>query len=253
MSDYSNTSSLKEAISFPFKSEGGSSRFFIGALISLANLVLPIIPSIFAFGYAIAVLRQVVNGEKPAMPEWKDWGKFGVDGLKASLVSLVYLLPAIILSIAGWGLYMLLYFIGIFLTTSNSSSEGLGMVLMLSALVILFLSLCVSMIFYLLGEIPLPVALAHWVSREHLGAAFDVKAISKIIGADKWGFLVAWVVVLGVGALLYFVSMIFYYTIILCFVAFIVAIPAGFYMLLVLAALFGQFYAENKNALLEEN
>ena len=245
MSELSITSALKDAFKFPFESEDGRSRFLIGSLISLANLILPIVPAIFVYGYVISVMRQVINGEKPHMPAWNDWGKFGLDGLKALLVGLVYMLPATIISAGGWVLYTVLYTSGVVITTSNSS-EWMGVVLMFSAMVILFLSLGIGMFFNILGGIPLPVALSHWVAQDRLSAAFNFKTTWQTIKADKWGYFITWGVILGVGTLLYLVCIMFYYTIILCFLTFILMIPAGFYLMLVALALFGQFYRDNK-------
>jgi len=46
-------------------------------------------------------LRRAVKGEELVLPDWTDWGKLGLDGLKYILVNLVFLLPGTLILRVG--------------------------------------------------------------------------------------------------------------------------------------------------------
>jgi hypothetical protein len=247
MSDLFSTTSLRTAFSFPFQSKDWVGRFLIGVALLFASMFIPIIPALFAYGYAVDVMRQAINGNVPVLPEWKNWGQLGLDGLRSLAVGAVYLGPGFLVMIGGWVLYMIMYF-GAFAmiasTPSHQEPSGVGIALMMGAMGVLFFSMFVSWLLIILGGIPLPAALAHFVARERLGAAFHVREWSAIIGADKWGFFIAWVVTMGLVGLVYFAMMMVYFTIIFCFLIYFIAVPVGLYLMLVSAVVFGQFYRE---------
>jgi hypothetical protein len=62
--------------------------------------------------------------------------------------------------------------------------------------------------------------------------------------ADKWGYLAAWVIMLGLWGLMTILIMVVYSTLILCAILPFVTAPLSLYMLLVGAAAFGQVYRD---------
>jgi hypothetical protein len=59
------------------------------------------------------------------------------------------------------------------------------------------------------------------------------------------GYFVGWVVILGLTTILYYALTLAYTTVILCFIIPLLMAPAGFYLSLISAALFGQTYRES--------
>ena len=247
MADAFSVTSLRTAFSFPFQSRDWSGRFLIGTALLFASLFIPIIPALFVYGYVVEVMRQTIKGEAPVLPEWKNWGQLALDGLRSLAVGVAYMGPGLVIMIGGWVVYMAMYFGGGILlagTPSHQDPSSLVFVLMLGAVVILLLSMFVGWLLSFVGVIPLPVALAHFVANDKLSAAFQMRQWGAIVRADKWGYFIGWVIVLGLVGVMYFALLLMYFTVIFCCVMYFVLIPIGFYLLLISAVIFGQFYRE---------
>jgi hypothetical protein len=219
----------------------------VGSVLILAGFFVPILPGIFVAGYILQVMRQVIAGREPSLPAWDDWGKMALDGLQATVIGFVYFLPAMIVLFGGMGLY----FFGTFtfpLMAANASDPtqavGSMMALTFGSMVIMFLSMVLGMVLMLLGAVATPMATAHFVANDNLGAAFRLREWWRITRANKLGYFVAWVVVFGLYGILSFGVALLYYTIVLCCLMPIVAAPIVFYVGLVATPLFGQSYRE---------
>jgi hypothetical protein len=243
-----STQSLRSAFKFPFQSKDWISRFVIGVALLFASMIIPIIPALFVYGYLIEVMRQSILGEDVVLPAWTNWGKLLKDGLSSFVVSLVYLGPAMVVFVFGLIAYMVMVFGSIAVAPdSSASSSGLFTLMLLGGMGIFFFSIFLGWFLLIAGAIPLPAAIAHFSAKGKLGAAFHLREWSAIIRADKWGYFISWVVVLGLGGLIYIGFMLVYFTFIFCFVGYLLAIPIGFYVMLVSTALFGQSYRESVN------
>jgi hypothetical protein len=86
-----------------------------------------------------------------------------------------------------------------------------------------------------------------------VAAAFRVREWWPLLRANKLGYLIAWVVVAGLMALSYAALIMVYYTLVLCCFIPLLMAPAGFYVSLVSAALFGQTYRESVAMLAARN
>lgn len=235
------TTSLRALLKFPLQGRDWQNRFLIGSGLSLAGSFIPILPGIVIGGYALEVARRAAAGEELELPPWSDWGRLFVDGLRASLVSLVFLLPGALVLGLGWVAYMA----GMFaIPLSEGSGTDVGVLLMFGGLTVFFLSLAAGMLLLLLGAIPLPAALAHVAARGQVAAGFRVREWWPILRANALGYVVAWVVAFGLWTILSQVLTIAYYTIVLCCLVPILAAPVGFYLTAVGAALFGRTYRE---------
>ncbi|MEZ4766842.1 MAG: DUF4013 domain-containing protein [Caldilineales bacterium] len=71
-------------------------------LSSIFSVVLiGLIGYLIIMGYALETLRNVRNGERYPMPEWRDrWGEWLVQGFRLAVAVLVWALPAIIIGVA---------------------------------------------------------------------------------------------------------------------------------------------------------
>jgi hypothetical protein len=247
MSEVFSSGSLRSLIKFPFQSPNWKGRFLIGSGLLLASYIIPIVPAIFVYGYLAGVMRQAIQGEPLVLPEWRDWGRLAKDGVRCFVVGLLFMAPGFIVMYAGMALYMVVFVWGSASMNAGATSDAISSLpffLMFGAMGIFFISMFLGWFLTMLGLVPFPAALAHFVAQDKVGAALNVREWSKIIKADKWGYLVSWVITLGLGGIIYFAFMLVYFLGIFCFPIFIVFVPVGLYLLLVAAAVFGQFYRE---------
>lgn len=249
MSEGLSTALLKGLVKYPFQDDKWLSRFLVGTLLTLANYVIPILPGIFVSGYILRVMRQTVAGEEPTLPAWDDWGKMAKDGLGATVVGLVYFFPALLVMIGG----MILYFVGtLYLPfragTSATPDETLMLMpmLTLASMGIMFLSMFLGTLLSLLGAVAVPPAVGHFVAQGELRAAFRIRQWWRIVKADKLGYFVTWIVMVGLLGIVYIGMMLAYSTIVLCCFIPILMAPFGLYIMLVGSALFGQTYRQSQ-------
>lgn len=242
------TTSLKSIFRFPFRGGDWLSRFAIGVALTFANFIVPIIPALFVGGYALRLMRRTIEGAEPTLPAWEDWGGLFRDGLRGWLVSLVYLLPGTLIYFSGILLYFVTVFSSPFLEAFAKEQRSLFMLfplLLLVSMAVLFISMFLGSLLLILGAIPLPVATAHFVACDRVAAAFRVREWFRLLWANKLGYLVAFVVVAGLFAIMYVASSLFVYTLILWPLMYLLMVPFGFYLSLVSAVLFGQTYRES--------
>lgn len=232
-------SELKSLFRFPFQGPDWVNRFIIGCALLFAGWVVPILPALFVLGYAVEVMRRVIGGEEPSLPPWQDWGRLFVDGMRAFVVGLVYLLPATLIYFGSMGLYFAVSFGSVFLAREQ---EVLGIFIV--AMVILFIGMFLGFLLSFLGIVPLPAAMAHFVTENRLGAAFQVRRWWAVLKERWWEYGIAWVLLFGITGLVYFAMMLLYYTLCLCWLVPIAIAPLAFYTMLVAAALFGQVWRD---------
>lgn len=245
MSDTLSTDALRPFFKFPFEGEGWQGRFLVGSALVLAGYFIPILPLIFVAGYALVVMRQTLAGQAPELPAWDDWGKLTGDGFKAMVVSLAYMAPAIIVYTVGMGLYFgATFYLPFSAAAASDPNEALLTfpLILFGSMAVMFLSMALGILLTLLGAIAIPMATAHFVAEDRLGAAFRLRQWLRVLRADKLGYLMAWVVVAGLGTIIYFFAMIAYSTLILCVILPFILAPATFYLMLVGNALFGHTY-----------
>ena len=247
MSEARSDSFLRMLFQAPLRGREARNRFLVGSLVFLSSFFVPILPLVFIGGYRLRLMRQAIAGDDLRLPEWDDWGELLKDGLYSMLVNLVYLLPGSLVFFGGMGLYMVFSFVLPFAMASLEDSPAMMAVpfLFLVAMGILFLSMTMGTVFSMLGGVPLPVAKAHFVARDKLAAAFEIRAVWALLWANALGYLIAWVVVIGLFGLIYLGFWIAYTSIVLCCLVPILMAPLGFYLSLLSAGLFGHAYRES--------
>jgi hypothetical protein len=213
----------------------------------LAGTLIPIVPAIFVYGYLIGVLRQAARGEEADMQPWEDWGRLAKDGLLAMIIGLVFTLPAAVILVGGFAVYFagsILVPLSVADTGAPEETATVVLAWALGSLAILFLSMFLGTVLLVLGLGPLPAALAHFAAEDRVGAAFYVGQWWPILWRNKLGYLVAWVVGMGLLGLVYLLATLAYLTICLCCLLPVLLAPLGFYVSLVACAVFGQTYRE---------
>jgi len=236
---------LPALLRFPFQGPDWKTRFLIGSALILASFFIPLLPCILVCGYALEVMRRVIRGGEPALPPWDDWGRLGVDGLRGAVVGLVFLLPGTLVYLIGVGLYVLgIVVVPLWVGMSGHSPELASALLALTAAGTLIFFTGVAILLWLLGAVPLPAAMAHFVARDGVAAAFYVREWWPILRANAMGFFIDWVLVAGLWSLAYLGSMLLSYTVILCCLVPFLAAPALFYLWVVSAAKFALSYRD---------
>ncbi len=250
MSQPMTVSSLKSLVRFPFQGPDAKNRLVVGSALTLAGFFIPVIPNIITFGYSLRILRQTTQGEEPTLSAWDNWGQLFVDGLRALVVILAYTLPGIIVLVGGYGLYIASILAA---SASTGASRGgdaaaLAALAPLGGMVVMFFALFVGMLLLYLGYAALSVAGPHFALKDQVAAAFRVREWWAVLRANWLGFAVAWVVVAGLAYVLTIVTMLLWYSCVLCCLVPFVAAPLGFYVQLLVVALFGQAYHEGAAA-----
>lgn len=239
----------QRAFTYPFEDERWPSKFLVGSLIYLVSSVIPILPLIFALGYAMEAMRITIERGRAEMPEWDHWGELGLKGLYFFIISLVYMVPALIFGLGG---ALLLFFDWILLISAAAvieESSGRASLAITSGgvlFIVVMLSLILSSLLALLGSLPIPVAVAHYLASGDLGAAFRLKEVWATIRANTGDFLVAWALVYGLGLAVGSVLSLLSSIPCFCFLAPILMAPLAFYLSLFQMPLFGMIYREGR-------
>lgn len=173
---------LEDGLSYPMQGDSWIGRMLIGGVVLFLSFL--IVPVFAFYGYLLRVLGTTIEGESEP-PEWDDWGGLIVDGLKVTVVGLVY---GLVPTIAIFGLGSVVVGIG---TATGSDGGGLlagfGIVAFLLLIPVLFL------VYYLV-----PAALANMAAEGTLGAAFDVDMLKSVVLTSDYFIAVLMPIVVGV-------------------------------------------------------
>lgn len=254
MASKANAVGLEQVLRFPFRGDDWQSRLGVGVGLLLASLFVPFVPAVFVYGYLVRLMRAAIEKGEVELPAWEDWGGLFTEGLKALVIGFTYLLPGLLVLLAGTCLYCGTAVVLPFATDSGGTAAGaedLFAAWFLIVLVVFFLSLAFGTLLSLLGAIPLPVAAANLAAEMRLGAAYRLRHIARSMAANPMGYFAAWVVFFGLMAMLYLFMTFAYYTLVLaCFIP-ILIIPPAFYALLVASGQFGLAYRKSQSMLEE--
>ena len=119
---------FEEVFNRLIKLPGFELKFLIGGLLSFVPIV-----NIFAFGYLYRLSRAVRKSGQPILPAWNDWPGLFIDGMRFTVVWLVYwLLPISLASLIA--LLMPFVYLGVLTSIFFLTSVLLSTVLFCSAL-----------------------------------------------------------------------------------------------------------------------
>jgi hypothetical protein len=179
---------IQQLFLFPVKDEESRKYFLIGCVVVLAGFIVPVVPYLAVFGYAVRIVRQVFNGEAPRMIPWEDWGGMIKDGLLVFGVRVVYALPIILLAIP-----FMLMGIAMPILMENVNSSEVESVITLIALVMTAFT-CILLPLSLPLAIIIPAAEMHAVDKNEFTAGFRFREWWAIFRANLGGFIVAFVI-----------------------------------------------------------
>ncbi|MBI5953884.1 MAG: DUF4013 domain-containing protein [Chloroflexi bacterium] len=236
---------LSQILLFPVKDSEARKYFLIGCAVALAGFIVPIIPYLLLFGYAVQIAKQVLNGESPRMVKWDDWGRLLQDGARMFGVRMAYSLPLLILVLP-----MMIAGIALPIIADNANGSEVEAFIAIFGLV-MFSLLCLIMLLSLPLALIIPAAEMHAVEKNEFAAGFRFREWWGILRANLGGFIVALVIVYVASMALTIVMQILMATIILsCLLPFFV--PAiTTYTTLVMYAMFAQAYKVGRDKLAE--
>lgn len=248
-----NTTSsfLQDAVTLPFRDKHWETKFIIGGMLLFASTIIPIFPALFFLGYLYRIQRQVITTKHgPLLPEWEDWGQLLQDGLKYLGVALVYTLPAMLLAFGGYALMMAFPFMVTILAETTQMGEemapALGVLFMLgfgAGIVAMLLGSVLSIATGLL----IPAALGYMCAQDRFGAAFEINVWIKNWRANVGGYLLAFVIVMGLSWASMFVLSFTYFAAIFCCLLPAIAISfVSSYLGVVSANLYANAYLEGQ-------
>jgi hypothetical protein len=176
----------------------GIAMLFIGTLLGIKNVLVIILLFIIGYfifgflidGYNFRIIKKSLSGVSE-LPEFNNWVEMFVDGIKVSVVFIVYMIPAIlIITFAGLSVLSTLGSL-----VSNPSSIDLNIILrVLSATILVLIA-----ILYIIIILPINyMAIAHMANNNSkFRTAFRFHDIIDKIGRIGWGNLIIWYIVTG--------------------------------------------------------
>lgn len=235
----------QDTLAWLFRGTDWKNKFIIGSLLALAMYVpvLGLAAHLILYGYSMIVMRAVMRGESPTLPKWENFGELFVDGLKATLSSVAYFIPGVIVFVAAYAVMVVSVFLIVPLSpgTRSSAQSIVPFIIANFTFLILF---GIAYAIWMIGMIPTPVAVGQYLRTGEISAGYRLPVVFGILRKNAGGYLVAWVmyfaITLGLGMIVSFL----YMTVILCLFMPLVMAPIVFYSQLMWAYLFGLAYRE---------
>lgn len=230
------TDHLKGVFSFPFKDERWVEKLLI--LIGLILFGFLLLPYFFVSGYFYEIMRRIiVDREAPSLPEWDDWGSYFTNGLKLFAMSLIYSMPAIVLMIVSQVIFV--FWVG--LVDSGAAEEFW---LPLVGMPIFYIVMGVGMILGFVSMLAMVAAMGHLVAKDEFGAAFRLREIWSIFRKNFAGYLISFVVLMGLYWVVMMISQVLMFTVVLCCLYPVAMVLSQVYVGVVGSALFAEAYVE---------
>ncbi len=212
---------IETAATYPAESDDVVQIILIGGVLMLFSFL--VVPAVLAYGYVVGVIRSRYDGE-PAPPSFGDWETLFVDGLKAVVIGLVYMLVPLAVVVVTVG--------GAILAAVTGGEAG-GAAALGGIVTGLLLSFVLTLVF---GYIAVAGVL-NFAHEGSIAAGFDVGRIATL--ATSGDYLLAWAAAIGVSIVLSFVGGALNFVPILGQIA---AVFVGFYGQLVMAYLWAEGY-----------
>ncbi len=185
-----------KSFTYIFEDEKWVSKFLVGVLITLVPIV-----NFATYGYMIQLLKNVRDGEEYPMPEWDEFGKFFVDGLKFLAGFLVYMIPVFLLS------FVIMVF-AIAMDATGSSGDAFGVAMMLVS--------CLTMLFVFLPMLLYPALYIQYAKDDQISDMFKFSEMWDLIKADSANYIIVLLMIIFIlgfiasfGMLLCFVGIFF--------------------------------------------
>lgn len=196
------------------------------------GIVLSVIPVVswLAKGFAIESSGLGKTKASDKMPNWEGWGNLFVKGLLSDVITLVYIIPAVVVIALGISAAI----IPLVSTFSSSGMAGMMSGGWMSLMPMVFTTAplaIIGVIILLLGVYLAPLAVLNYVKKKSFSAAFDLKTISKKAFTSE--YFIAWLITLVLAVVL---------GVVLSIVPLVGTALASFIVLVISYSLFGQIF-----------
>ncbi len=165
-----------KAFSYSFQDTDWLKKVGIAGLVFL----IPVLGQIIVMGWALEIIRRVINDSPDPLPDWSDFNGFLSKGFMSFVVSFAYMIPVFLISGC-----MQATNAGVSLLAANSDSNLLSGAV---SIVSICFSCLVSLISIGIGFI-LPAANARLADTGELGAAFKFNEVIGLVRAAPGPYL----------------------------------------------------------------
>lgn len=169
------------SFTYMFEEDNWISKFLIGAVVTLIPIV-----NLAGSGYIVQLVQNVRDGHTPPAPQWDDFGRYFIDGLKFTLGVLVYAIPVILAA-------LLIIPFGALAGEEPGVIAGLG----------LTFTTCLIIALAMLPLLLAPALLAQYARRNQIGDMFAIGDMWRMIQADLATYIL---LLLLVGIVLSFIA-----------------------------------------------
>ena len=228
-----------KAFTYMFQDPNWLAKLGIGTLlvlvgISLSPVLIGIVPLIIVAGYSLVVLDNVRLGHEHPLPEWQDWGRFFMLGLKAFVALFIWALP------------MFIGFVPVLAGSVISDSGNSGGAGAISTLLICCGS-CLMFLWGLFIALLTPAIYARLAATGRFGSAFELGRIWEYTRDNLGNVIIAIVLVWLAGIIAFVLGTMGF--MLLCIGAMLTIPLASLWQYLVQAHLFGQIAAHSVTAI----
>ncbi|MEW5829925.1 MAG: DUF4013 domain-containing protein [Chloroflexota bacterium] len=237
---------INHLLAFPVKDRDAVNKSLVGFVVTLLAFVIPILPMLILAGYTARIARQVLDGQKPSMPAWDDWGTMIKDGARIFAVRMIYASPLLLILIVVFGL---MAFLPVFAETSGDP-DSTGIFIFFPLLV--FGSMIVTVPFSFFLGIVLPAAEVHVIAQNEFAAGFRFREWWAVFRKNWGGFLLAFALSYAISILLVMGTQLLMITIILACLVPLLMPAVAFYMSVVMYAAFARAYKDGREMPLQE-
>lgn len=239
-----STRGITKLLSYPVRKPGWVKKMAILFAFTLAGMIIPVIPWFFAYGYIAEVIRRAAREDDPELPEWENWNELLMDGLRLTVVSLLYFVPLFLIFGLGFITYLGTSFAMPMLAHGGRSTEWIAPLWFMGGFSVFICSMFCGTLFSLLVGLLLPAAATHLVVKRSLGAFFRIGEWWKILGANLGGYIVFFILLFGLLFVLQILYSLLAWTLVLLPLAFFIPFLLSPYLAVVSGYLWGCIYRE---------
>lgn len=249
LSSTSTLAGLQRLVSWPFQQPRWQEKVLLAALFTVVGFAIPLLPTLVVMGYFAEVARRAIAEGELQLPEWKQWDRLLLDGLRLFGAGLIFMLPTLAVMFLAFGLMFGTSVFAGLLETGGEEAILRFMWLPLAASLGGVALMGVSLLLALVTGAVLPPASMHVIATGDFMAAFRYREWWPILRANAAGFVWAYLLVVGVSFLLSFVLQILYLTVVLCCLIPFVMMGVSVYTSLLYYAAFGLAYRTGREQL----
>jgi len=162
--------SLEDTLRYPMEDDEWTTTVLIGGVLSLLSFL--VVPAILVYGYLVQAVRERADGATQP-PAFEDWGDLLVDGVKAWVIGIVYMLvPLVVFGVTVGGSLVAM-------ATGTRAGAGAG-------LAGLFGGLAISFVLSLVFGYVATAAIIHFACTGEFGAGFDFGTLRKLVLSPEY-------------------------------------------------------------------